>query len=70
MYLVAITLDSIARESWIGLRVLDRSPKDKDQLCKEPLSEVEMTGQVLLATLTAVNHTWQAEPALELRFGP
>ena len=70
MYLVAITLDSIARESWIGLRVLDRSTKDKDQLCKEPLSEVEMRGQVLLATLTAVNHTWQAEPALELRFGP
>ena len=70
MYLVAITLDSIARESWIGLRVLDRSTKDKDQLCKKPLSEVEMTGQVLLATLTAVNHTWQAEPALELRFGP
>ena len=28
-----------------------------------------MRGQALLATLTAVNHMWQAEPVLELRFG-
>lgn len=56
MYLVAITLDSSVRESWIGLRVLDRSAKYKDQLFKIATLQVEMRGQAFLAALTAVDH--------------